>query len=449
MSVERYERESGQVLVIFVFALVVLLGFTALAIDSGLYYSDRRYDQNAADASALAGGGAAAESMEASGVGTSFSCVDGDGDGDIDDANVQAAMDAAVAAAVLRGAGNNFAIDEHLFNKHGAVAECGSDGAGSYIDVRVMITTDVQTSFAHMFFGGRFRNTVEAVSRSRAGGAFALGNTIFAMDLNCHGNDGGVTFDGDADVDIDDGGVVSNACLVVNGSVDVTVDPGSITYVSEYDDNGASGIIFPTPTQPVPLQAAQILSISAPVCGFTSFEKVKNGGIIAPGNYPSITVTNGDLVMAPGLYCVDGNFKATGGTIEVSGDPDLDGVTIYIKNGDFDIAGNVTVNLRATMQDADSTTPYAEDGSLYGLLIYLAAGNTGEVSLLGDSDSTYRGTVFAPDGTIKVGGGSSTMSNYYSQFIANTVKIHGTSNMTITFDADMIVQGAPALSLYK
>jgi hypothetical protein len=446
MSADRKERESGQVLVIFVFALVVLLGFTALAIDSGLYYSDRRYDQNAADASALAGGGAAAESIQDSGLDNSFSCADVDGDGNVDDANVQAAIDAAVAAAVQRAAGNNFAIDDHLFNKHGVVAECGSDEAGGYIDVYVMITSDVQTSFAHMFFAGRFRNTVEAVSRSRAGGMFALGNTIFAMDDDCHGNDGGVTFDGDADVEIDVGGVVSNACMVVNGGVDVTVETGSITYVTEYDDHGASGVIDPTPVQDGPLAK---LSIPAPDCdSLTDYARVQNGGNISSGHYPSIRVTSGDLVMEPGLYCVDGSFTANGGTISVSGD-DMDGVTIYIINGDFDTTGNVTVNLRASMPDAHPPTVPAPNGSIYGLLIYLAAGNTGEASLLGDSTSTYRGTVFAPDGTIKVGGGSSTMSNYFSQFIANTVKIHGTSDMEITFDEDMIFQGAPSLSLYK
>lgn len=47
--------ERGQTLLIFVLAMTVLLGFTALAIDIGLFYEDRRHFQNSADAMALAG----------------------------------------------------------------------------------------------------------------------------------------------------------------------------------------------------------------------------------------------------------------------------------------------------------------------------------------------------------------------------------------------------------
>jgi Flp pilus assembly protein TadG len=48
-------REGGQTLLIFVLALTVLLGFTTMAIDLGLFFQDRRHLQNTADAAALAG----------------------------------------------------------------------------------------------------------------------------------------------------------------------------------------------------------------------------------------------------------------------------------------------------------------------------------------------------------------------------------------------------------
>jgi len=47
--------ERGQTLLIFVLAMTVLLGFTAMAIDIGMFYEDRRHLQNSADAMALAG----------------------------------------------------------------------------------------------------------------------------------------------------------------------------------------------------------------------------------------------------------------------------------------------------------------------------------------------------------------------------------------------------------
>ncbi len=52
----RSVRERGQVLVIFLLALVALLAAAGLAIDIGRFYSERRFLQNGADAAALAAG---------------------------------------------------------------------------------------------------------------------------------------------------------------------------------------------------------------------------------------------------------------------------------------------------------------------------------------------------------------------------------------------------------
>ena len=49
------KTERGQALIMFALGLAVLLGFTAMAIDVGLLYEDRRHLQNTADAAALAG----------------------------------------------------------------------------------------------------------------------------------------------------------------------------------------------------------------------------------------------------------------------------------------------------------------------------------------------------------------------------------------------------------
>src|SRR5438034_4398092 len=49
------QTEGGYVLVTVAIMLVVLVGFTALAIDTGILYADRTQSQRAADAAALAG----------------------------------------------------------------------------------------------------------------------------------------------------------------------------------------------------------------------------------------------------------------------------------------------------------------------------------------------------------------------------------------------------------
>src|SRR5215510_4440290 len=48
----RFER--AQALIIILLGMVVMIGLTALSIDGGNAYSDRRHAQNAADTSALA-----------------------------------------------------------------------------------------------------------------------------------------------------------------------------------------------------------------------------------------------------------------------------------------------------------------------------------------------------------------------------------------------------------
>lgn len=52
---QQHRKQGGQTLIIFVLAASVLLGFTAMAIDVGLLFEDRRHLQNTADAAALAG----------------------------------------------------------------------------------------------------------------------------------------------------------------------------------------------------------------------------------------------------------------------------------------------------------------------------------------------------------------------------------------------------------
>ena len=46
--------EKGQALILITFAMIALIGFTALAIDGGRAFEEKRHAQNAADTSALA-----------------------------------------------------------------------------------------------------------------------------------------------------------------------------------------------------------------------------------------------------------------------------------------------------------------------------------------------------------------------------------------------------------
>ncbi len=102
-------------------AFVVLLGFTALAIDGGMVYADRRHAQNGADASSLAGGGAAALYMENNYVDyEDFSC---DPNNYPDGYETWQAQNLARAAAISRAGDNDFTIDEDVSDNNGVVNE--------------------------------------------------------------------------------------------------------------------------------------------------------------------------------------------------------------------------------------------------------------------------------------------------------------------------------------
>jgi uncharacterized membrane protein len=68
------KSEKGQALIFLALGMVVFLGFVALAIDGGMLFSDRRHAQNASDASALSGGGQAAELVQACAEGGNNAC---------------------------------------------------------------------------------------------------------------------------------------------------------------------------------------------------------------------------------------------------------------------------------------------------------------------------------------------------------------------------------------
>jgi hypothetical protein len=148
--------------------------------------------------------------------------------------------------------------------------------------------------------------------------------------------------------------------------------------------------------------------------------------------------------MAPGLYCLTGTFKVTGGEIKVDGG-DEEGVTIYLSGGDFEVSGGAQVNLRAPTQGHE--TNYA----IPGMVLYMAKDNDGVITVTGNADSTYRGTVYAKIGLIEVGGAGSALGSLSSQFVADAVKVHGTSELKIKFELGEIYWASDPsyLDLYK
>lgn len=442
MNTKIFKSEKGQALILMILAMVVLFGFAALAIDGGMIYSDRRHAQNAADAASLAGGATSAQIFENSSPIMDYS------NWNCSSETMTTASQAARNASISRAAGNDYIIDENIGDNNGVTTTCGQfdniSFIDKYIDVRTLITKDTETTFAHFVFSGPLRNTVEAITRVRPRAPLAFGNAIVTLSEEC--DPGGMVFDGSSTVAVSGGGIFSNSCITASGSVTVGVSGGyDITCVEPdcFTQAGGSGSVSPTPEEGtgVPLPPGA-LSIPAPDCSaLPNRSSPPNGGTIQEGKYNGITLNaQKSLTMEHGLYCLTNDFNIGGNGIVMG-----DGVTIYLISGNFDAAGSASVNLVAPPARDCTYCPEA----IGGVLIYLAKGNDGVVNLRGSSDSNYQGLVYAPDGTIEVGGSGSLMSSIHAQLVAENVKIHGNVDISLSFDDMTAYQNPAMLELYK
>lgn len=443
--------ERGQVMVLLVLAMVGLLAFTALALDGGMVYSDRRTAQNAADAAALAGAGAAAQYIR------TFDPADPHnnpvskekwncGHGAISGGG--GALAVAESAAQTRAGSNDFTINYDTSGDNWVDAQCHS----KYIEVRVRITVETRASLAHFIFDGPLVNTVEAVTKVDPSVPVGFGNSIISLTEQCTGNDKGIIFDGGHDTNVKNGGIWSNSCIFANGSsgyVTVTIEtdggeePGAIVFLDTYTPNGnITDQVTPEPTHVITNPIS--VEIDAPNCdGLPNHGNHNGDGNLQPGRYSSIRLSNNNsLTMQPGLYCVSNDFTVNGGVLTGQD------VTIYLsgEHADFSTSGAAEVHLDAPEPACEAELP-ANGGcypALGGMLIYV---EHGDVSLLGNSASYYEGTVYAPEGEIEVGGGSSDMSDIGAQLIGNTVKLHGDTLLDILYDNSVVYHNGPRVSL--
>ncbi len=431
--------EKGQALIIVALAMVVLLGFTALAVDGGMIYTDRRGAQTASDAGALAGGWKIAESMDSASPRVTY------GNWSCNLSQLDTARSEGVDNAILQTGNNNYTIDDDISDNNGVGTECYEIDLGTYIDKYIdisdMVTSEVQTAFAHFVFGGEVANTVTAVVRVRPQTPLAFGHAVVALnESGCQGNQNGVVFGGSSNIDINGGGVYSAGCMRGNGS-NFTVDVvnGNVTYIGAF--SGEDGNISPSPEQQSQTLPPSSIAVPTPDCsGLTNRGDYNNGsGTLQPGIYSRIRVTNGEHTMQPGLYCITGSQGMTINGGEFIGE----NVTIYVEQGGITINGNVDPLQLSAPQDSNYTP------AIQGVLIYLAEGNTSDINLQGNSNSSFLGLIYAPDGDVDISGTNGTTPTFNTQIIANNVFISGNADLDINFDGPQNYQRPASLNLQE
>jgi len=439
-------NESGQVLVIMAVAMVGLIGFLALAIDGGTIFSDRRYDQNAADASAMAGALAAAQVFEDSTNLVryeSFNCSS-------PSTGLSNAISQASAKAIARAADNNFTIAGDLSTQHGVTVTCTEQNMGGYfdkyLDVTVMISTDVETSFAHLFYPGPIRNTVQAVARVRPRTPAVFGNALVALkdNPNCDQppKDMTMVFDGGVDLTITGSGFYTNACLDSQNATIVTTT-GKNSYVVDWVEPNQNKIVvkpadvsavIPGPDIP-PVDCAALKAAN----NYGDFVSNNPSDVfnLSPGYYNSFTVSKGTVTLSKGIYCIKGDVTMSGGTI--TGDD----MMFYLEEGGFTTTANAVVDIKALRED--NTDVNEQDWT--GILIY-QVNPAEDLILIGNSLSTYNGTVFAPKSNCEIGGNTSAHA-LDVQIICYTIKNHGSTIMNIVYSGSKTYTSPAYIDFYR
>jgi hypothetical protein len=431
--------ESGQVFVILVLVLFGLIGFTALAIDGGMIYSERRRAQNAADAGALAAALAKTQSgnlhdaalnrITSNGYDTSWGPCDPAGN----DCTLGSATNWTAEVTNPPREGDFSGLDEYI---------------------HVVITVEVEPAFAHLFFKDGLQTTVNAVSRVWPGQNIKPGYALYgAAKTDCKG----IWFSGTGNTTISGGSVFSNSdadsasCQsgVQDGNGDVSVAPPDNIQVVGNFDQGGSGSVDPQPVQEgVPQE--NLRPIPEPDCsGLTDYGDVMvnagNSATLQPGKYESISFkANASVTLEPGMYCVYGSKGFTGNGGSITGTD----IMIYMQDGGLDMGGNSLVALAAVdPEDGDLMDPSMNDWA--GMLIYFDPSNSNEIKLTGTTGSTYTGTIYAESSECTINGTGDNIGLLSTQIICDKIKITGTAQVDIQYDEAKVYSLPPAIDLAR
>ncbi len=490
--------DRGQVLIIFVFAVVGLIGMTGLAIDGGMIFSDRRHAQNAADTAALS---AALQKVEIQ-RGMQHGQYSGYGDCTVLTPTPTTCGAHVILAALNMAQKNGYTtgVQIHIPPQTGPYSLAEADGTFNPYDyVEVTIDTTVNTFFAKVLGIQQLHNHVQAVARSYyyEGGGLYGGNTL--VSLKPGGDDCSGDFDlgGNSSVSLYGGGIFINSnnscaafkeesnCVTLKLYYDDThpmypvydaygkIVPGMI-----YDPNGnivpgpatIDGVAgagsqissctnaptvdtghpqyqfppYPPPINPPPAEC------SLPATGNARNHQDGDGyDHLYPGHYTLLPPAK-NTRLYPGVYCIDNLVKVTNpqshllvqryygtevpGPSEPPADAARDGVLLYIREGGTFDFQGGQVNLQASGYDDD---PYK------GYLIFQEHDFTGwdigdsapNCQINGNSLSTFKGTIYAPWCDVTING-TSDATGFQSQIIAYTLNLSGDTALEFHYNAD-------------
>jgi Flp pilus assembly protein TadG len=434
------KSEKGQALVLIAFAAVGLFAFTALSIDGGRVFSDRRHAQNAADTAALAAALARVRAQS-------------DPDG--------AAKLSGEARAVSNGYNNDAdsTVTVNICDETGIVCE-GLPGNAVLSDyIQVKITSIVRTTFARIIGWQQVTNVVTAVAKAKLGGPSPVfdGSALVALAPD---GDSTIRNNGNVTLDINNSGVFNNSsgsCAYTaagNGLIDaetgytIANDPSHYCHhlngqnPGNVDDPGmyqsGTQIAYP-PDLDIP---DPTINCPAGVNGSVTLDDPVNRiYTVHPGNFPGYNFSHpGTYTFLPGSYCFNGSLSI-GGNVHVTANY----VDIKITSGDFSVTSNLNCDyILVHIAGGSGITVTGNSTVVCTNATFFAS--TGSVSLLGNGANTYTAPtagphseyanllVYMPFGnteTLKISGNSATEMTGSIIGVSAPVELSGTSGFTL------------------
>ena len=395
MNIMKHSSERGQVLVIIALAIIGLIGMTGLAIDGSRAYSERRHAQNAADTAALAAALAYVRTPDGPWTDVGYSRAASNGYDNDGTTNIVEVV---------------YPPDER--------AETEYVGNTDY--VQVVITSHLDTLFGRVVGINQVTNTVQAVAKVDPSVFTELydGNAIVGLAPHeCKA----VKYQGNANTTVTGGGLFVNSdcptAAFFNNSSSASLTAPSLTVVGDEDHKDGAlnvGTITENAQDKAMSYPPREYILPKPDC---TEDATVDGETMTPGNWSGTFPPAHVKYLESGFYCVNsGDFKLNAGDY-------LEGhnVLIYMATGKVTWNGGATVKLYAP-----ETEPYK------GLSLYLPVTNSSPVTLNGNSDSEFEGTILAPASEVQINGTGD--AGMIGQIIGYTVDLGGTSGINIQYD---------------
>jgi hypothetical protein len=341
--------------------------------------------------------------------------------------------------------------------------------------VQVKIVSTIPATLARIVGRQEFTNVVTAIAHAEDSTPSPLFGGAALVTLKQNGTT--FTANGSAYLDVNNSGVFINSTdrcgMSVVGAGEYWVDTEYAVAGAYGDDceHGAFDLNGPIqPTSPVPYPPDIMIPIPDVVCSGTG-QKIDPppGGdtiTLTPGTFPggvSISSTQ-HVIFQPGNYCFGGNVSITGSANVIANDVNFEfgaggfstggSSSFTCNNALFHVDGGTGVSFGGTSSTyCNNVTFIASTGSISGLgnganrlyapkgglyedvLIYMPYGNTSNLTLAGNQNAEYTGTILAIQAPITITGVSST-TGLHSQIIGYTIDLQGSSNTVIHYDPD-------------